>query len=118
LLFADDIFWILFGDKWNSSIPYFKLLCISSIIYPLQGFNLNILSVKGRTDLYLRLEVLKKIIILLGVFISLSYGIYGLIYFQLIFSLVAFFINSYYAGSLIGYSVMNQITDIVPIILI
>jgi hypothetical protein len=79
---------------------------------------LNILKVKGRSDLFLKLEILKKIIIIVAIGFSFKFGIYGLLYSGIIISIVAFFINTYYSGKFLNYNSWNQITDILPIILI
>lgn len=84
------------------------------MLYPLHVINLNILQVKGRSDLYLRLEIIKKTIavipILLGIFISIEYLLWGSVF----TSFIAFFLNSYYSGSIINYSTKQQIKDIFP----
>jgi hypothetical protein len=79
---------------------------------------LNILKVKGRSDLFLKLEILKKVIIILAIGFSFKFVIYGLLYSGIMISIVAFFINTYYSGKFINYNSWNQITDILPIILI
>ena len=96
------------------AVPYFQLLCISGMFYTLQTSNLNILKVKGRSDLYLKLEVIKKVLVVLGIIIGINWGIAGLIWGSVITSLIGYFVNSYYSGVLINYPVVNQLKDIVP----
>lgn len=114
---AHPLFRFVLTEKWLPAVPYFQILCVSGILYPLQLYNLNILNVMGRSDLFMKLEIIKKILIALGVFLALSFGIYGLLTFQVAFSFLAFYINSFYSGRMIGYSMKEQITDIVPIFL-
>ena len=114
---AEPLFRFLLTSKWVPAVPYFQILCIAGVMYPLHAYNLNILKVKGRSDLILKLELIKKIICIAGILCVLPFGIYGLLYFQLIFNFVAYYINSIYSGRLINYSIREQITDIIPIIM-
>jgi len=115
-LIAAPLFDLLLSTKWMAAVPYFKLLCISGVMYPLHSYNLNVLKVMGHTALFLKIETIKKIISITGIFLSISYGIYGLLYFQLFFNLIAYYLNSFYSGRLIGYPVKEQVADVLPII--
>jgi hypothetical protein len=81
----------------------------------LHAYNLNILNVKGRSDLFLKLEIIKKAITTIGLLIALSFGIYGLLWLQFGISIFSFFINSYYSGKMINYPTKEQLTDVIPI---
>jgi len=104
----------LLGVRWIKVVDYLQLLCFVAVFYPIHVLNLNVLSIKGRSDLYLKLEVIKKILaiptIVIGVLISIKAMILGM----LITSFVAFFINSFWSGRLIGYNSLQQLKDIVP----
>jgi Membrane protein involved in the export of O-antigen and teichoic acid len=113
---AEPLFRFMLTEKWLPAVPYFQLLCVVGIMYPLNSYNLNILKVKGRSDLFLRLEIIKKAYITLGIFCAIPFGIYGLLYFQVISTFISFFINTYYSGRMINYPVTEQIRDIAPII--
>ena len=115
---AKPIFLFLFTDKWLPSISYFQILCIAGIFHPLISYNLNILQVKGKSGLFLKIEIIKKIMTLIIILLSFSYGIYGLLWGQVILSFISFLINSHYAGIIINYSAFMQIKDIFPVILI
>lgn len=108
----------LFTEKWLPAVPYFQILCIAGVLYPLHTYNLSILNVKGRSDLFLRLEVIKKILLSIILVISFSFGIYGLLWGQVIFSFLAFFINTHYSGKFLKYSSLEQLADILPILLL
>ena len=114
---AEPIFRFVLTDKWLPAVPYFQILCISGILYPLNSYNLNVLKVKGRSDLFLKLEIIKKIIISISIFIAIKFGIYGLLYSQALLSFIFFFLNSYNTQKFIDYSWWEQTKDIVPIIL-
>lgn len=111
---AEPIIRLLFTEKWLPSVPYLKILLIAGITYPLHSFNLNILKVKGRSDLFLKLEVIKKLFTGVGIALTIPFGLYALLYFQLANSIISYFINSYYSGELINYSIKEQAEDILP----
>ena len=115
---AEPTFRFLFTEKWLPAVPYFQILCATGILYPLHAYNLNILNVKGRSDLFLRLEIIKKTIIVLAIVIALNFGIIALLYGQVIISIVVYFINSHYSGKFINYPAVQQIRDIIPILLL
>jgi len=111
---ADPLFRFLLTDKWAPSIPYFQILCIIGLFYPLHSLNLNILKVKGRSDLFLRLEIIKKITITLALIVTYRWGIMAMLYGQIVTTIIAYYLNSYYSGRLIGYSQWDQIKDLLP----
>lgn len=106
------------GDKWYESIIYLQLLCISGLLYPLHILHLNLLVVKGYSDLNLRLEIIKKIILIPIILITVTISIKVMIYGLIIFSITEYFINSFYTKKLIHYSVKQQIQDILPFLFI
>ena len=115
---GEPLFRFLFTERWLPAVPYFQILVFNGILYPIHSYNLNILKVKGRSDLFLKLEIIKKALITLVVFISFQYGIYGLLYGSVLTSVLAFFINTHYTGKYLKYSSLEQIKDLLPIILL
>ena len=111
---ADPLFRFLLTDKWAPSIPYFQILCVAGLLFPLHVLNLNILKVKGRSDLFLRLEIIKKATVILAIVLTYRHGIMVMLYGQVITSIIAYLINSYYSGHLISYSQWDQIKDLLP----
>lgn len=104
---------ILLGDKWLPAVPYFQILCIAGIVFPLR-FNLNILQVKGRSDILMKLEIVKKSYGIVAIIVAVRFGIFGLLYCQLLLDYIEFFVNSFYCGRLINYSVKEQLKDFSP----
>lgn len=104
----------LLGDKWSTSIPYLQLLCFSGMLYPLHSLNLNILKVKGRSDLFLKLEVIKKLFAIPTIIIGIKYGIIPMLFMVVLSSIIAFFLNTYYSGHLINYGTYEQIRNVAP----
>lgn len=109
---ARPMFHVLFTDKWDQAIPYFQLLCLAGVLYPLHAYNLMILNIKGRSDLFLKVEIIKKILIISAIFLSFPFGIIGLIVGQLILSVLALAINAYYSAKFIQYGLLEQLRDI------
>lgn len=114
-ILAKPIFIFLLTEKWLPAAPYFQILCIIGIIYPMHSYNINILKVKGRTDLILYLELLKKFPLVIGLYFAISQGITFLLYLQVILNLIYYLLNSAYSGKLIGYSMGEQLKDLFPI---
>lgn len=105
---------VLIGEKWLSSVTYLQLLCIVFMTLPLHSLNLNLLKVKGRSDLFLRLEIIKIIFGVPVIFIGIFWGIIPMIIGMVFNSFIAYIINSYYMSKLINYGVKEQILDILP----
>lgn len=116
-IIAEPLFRLVLTDKWLPAVPYFQILCLSGIIYPLHSYNLNILKVKGRSDLVLRVESIKKSLSVIGILGVISFGIYGLLYFQFFFNFFGYYINTIYSGKQINYHIKEQIFDFLPTIL-
>ncbi len=102
------------GEKWEPSVILLQLISLAGFLYPIHAMNLNILNVKGRSDLYLKVELLKKLnyipIILLGVY----YGIESMLVAGIFSSFISYFINASAGGGLINYSIKEQLKDIWP----
>lgn len=78
---AKPLIIILIGEKWLPAVSFLQIICFSGMLYPLHAINLNILQVKGRSDLFLKLEIIKKTIavfpILIGIFYGIEYMLWG-----------------------------------------
>lgn len=111
---AGPLFGALLPEKWQPAVPYLQLMCIAGLLYPLHAINLNVLKVKGRSDLFLYLEIYKKIMGVLILWISYRYGVMGILVGQIIASVLAYIPNSYFSYGLIGYSVKEQVADFLP----
>lgn len=111
---AEPLFYCLIGPKWHIAATFLPLICIARSIYPLQAINLNMLKVQGRTDVFLYLEIAKKMILLIPLFIGAFIGIYWMLIASIGTSIVAFFLNSYYSGKDLNYSSWMQLKDVAP----
>ena len=111
---AKPMILVLIGEKWLQASTFLQIVCFGSMLYPLHAINLNILQVKGRSDLFLKLEIIKKCIavgpLLLGIFIN----IYWMLLSSVLIGLISYYLNAYYSGPLLNYSIRAQIKDISP----
>jgi teichuronic acid exporter len=105
---------VLLTDKWLPCVPYLQLLCVIGAMQPLHAINLNVLRAQGRSDLFLRLEILKRILVVISVAITYRWGITAMIYGQIVVSCLAYYLNCYYTEKLVNYSMNEQIRDILP----
>lgn len=115
---ARPIIILLFTEKWAPTIPYLQILCLVGLLYPLQVINLNVLKATGRSDLFFRLEVVKKLITVANIAICYRWGVLAIIYGQVVGAVISYLLNSYYTGDLIGYDSIAQIKDSLPYLLI
>jgi O-antigen/teichoic acid export membrane protein len=115
---ADPLLQLLLPEKWWPAASYLQLMCLAGLLVPLHAINLNILKVKGRSDLFLLLEVIKKTMLVLILFVSYRFGIIGILLGQIVSSLLAYLPNSYFSRQLIDYSVREQLSDFVPNLLL
>ena len=109
---------IIIGKQWEVSATLLQILCFSLMWYPIQAINLNLLLVKGRSDLSLRLEIIKKILGTSILFIAIPMGIIALCYSRIIMSILSLVINTYYTDKIIKHGFIDQIIDLLPTILI
>lgn len=104
----------LIGEQWLPCVPMLQLVSLNMMLYPLHSLNLNMLQVQGRSDLFLKLEIIKKSIavgpLLLGIFV----GIYWMLASSILVGLISYYLNAYYSGPFMGYSIKEQIKDILP----
>lgn len=104
----------LIGEKWEPCVIYLQMLCFVGMLYPLHALNLNMLVVQGRSDLFLRLEIIKKALAVPVIVLAVIWGIKAMILGMVLLSLIAYYLNSYWSGKLIGYSFLEQIKDVIP----
>ncbi|HET6785546.1 MAG TPA: lipopolysaccharide biosynthesis protein [Erysipelotrichaceae bacterium] len=117
---SESIVKVVFNEQWLGMIPIMQILAINGLMIPLHKVNLNILTVIGRTDLYLRLEIIKKIVAFTTISIALWYGvsIIELLWVLFINAQIGYLINVHYSKEFVGYGYIDQIKDISPITLV
>jgi O-antigen/teichoic acid export membrane protein len=115
---SNSLIIILIGEKWQPCVSYLQLLCFSAMLYPLHAINLNIINVKGRSDLFLKLEIIKKTIAVPLIFVGIYLGVEALLIGKIVTSVIDYFLNSYYSSGLINYSTKQQLKDILPLLFV
>ncbi|MDA8876950.1 polysaccharide biosynthesis C-terminal domain-containing protein, partial [bacterium] len=110
---ATPLFQLILGSEWMDAVPYFQILCLSAIFYPVHAFNVNILKVCGRSDLFLKSVIIKKALILSIVLIAIGFSIEALLWSTLVTSIIGLFINTYFNKNLINYSIQEQLSDLI-----
>jgi O-antigen/teichoic acid export membrane protein len=111
---AEPFFVLMLNIKWIPAVPYLQLLCIGGLMYPLHSINMNILQIKGRSDLLLYLEVFKKIFTVIILLTTVKYGVIAILVGQVIASFLSYIPNSYFSGKMINYPSSEQMSDFVP----
>lgn len=113
---ADPFIRLLLTDKWAESIIYLQIICFDLMWWPIHAVNLNILLVKGRSDYFLRLEIIKKMVCIIVLVATLPFGLVVMCYGRIASSLVCLAINTYYNEDLIGYGFLKQMKNMLPIL--
>lgn len=111
---AESLVLILLTEKWISCVPFLQLACISYVLYPIHTANLTGINALGRSDIFLKLEIIKKILTVINLVITIPLGIYAMAIGQVIQGILSTFINAYPNKKLMGYSYMEQLKDLFP----
>ena len=111
---AKPLVLVLFGEKWLPCVPYLRVLGIAGALWPLHVMNLDVVMAFGRSDLVLRLEIIKKVLIGIGLLATFRISVMAMVWAFLIVSIACVFLNTHYSKLLIGYGVVGQFGDIAP----
>lgn len=111
---AKPIVQIVLTDKWLPCVPYLQIFCISYLFWPIHTANLNAIKAMGRSDLFLKLEVIKKFMGMILLLITMNISVMAMAYSLLISGLISQVINSWPNRYLLKYSYIDQIKDILP----
>jgi teichuronic acid exporter len=111
---ADSMVITLIGEQWRPSIIYLQMLCFIGLVYPLNTININLLNVVGRSDLYLKLQLITQLLGIPVIFLGLLFGIKIMILGMCLNYAGAFFYYSKVASRFSGYKIRNQLSDILP----
>ncbi|APM40296.1 lipopolysaccharide biosynthesis protein [Clostridium kluyveri] len=115
---AESLVKILLTDKWLSCVPFLQIFCASYSLWPIHTANLQAINALGRSDIFLKLEIIKKIIGLAVLVISIHFGVYAIAVGTLISGIISTFINAYPNLKLLNYSYKEQLKDIMPSLLL
>jgi len=109
---------LLLTDKWLPSYPYMVVFCITFVFYPLHTANLNAIKAMGRSDLFLKLEVIKKIVGVILVVATMYISPLAMALSLLVSSVISQFVNAWPNKKLMDYGYLEQVKDILPVFII
>lgn len=109
---SEPLIYCLIGPQWHEAATYLPLICLTMSLYPLHAINLNMLQIQGRSDIFLYLEITKKIIGLIPLAMGIFINIYWMLIGSVIVGFISFFLNSYYTGKKLAYSSWAQLKDV------
>lgn len=115
---AEPIVRIVLTEKWIGCVPYLQIFCISYMFQPIHTANLNAIKAMGRSDLFLKLEILKKIVGMILLFTTMWFGVMAMAYSLLVTTVTSMFINSLPNKDLLDYSFREQMLDILPAVVL
>jgi len=112
IIVAHPLICLLFGIKWETSVPYFQILCVSGLIYTVNTLNTNVIKSLGEGKIYFIIQITKRLIGIALILIGMYFGIYGLLWAVAIVAYISFVINALVNKKLINYGVFRQLSDI------
>jgi len=115
---AETVIHALFGEKWLPAVPALQVLCIAGMFWPLHVINLNVLKAQGHSNLFFRLEVIKKIVGTVFLLCGSLYGVLGIAWSQAVFGVVGFLINAHYTKKYLDYGAGKQTKDFLAIFML
>jgi len=114
LFFAKPLILVLLTEKWLPTVLLLQILSLEIIFFPLKHINLNFLSAKGRSDLFLKLELIKHVLTVLVILVTFKFGLLAMTIGYVLVSFLSFFINTYYTHKYIQYSAIEQLKNLLP----
>ncbi len=114
---AEPLVSLVLTDKWLPCVPFLQIACVALLLQPMQSVNLQAIKAVGRSDLILRLEIIKRVIGILILAVTMHFGVLAIAYGSIFVTIFASFVNSIPNKKLLGYSYWKQVWDIIPNIL-
>ena len=114
LVTASPLVRVLFGAQWLPCVPYVRILCLGGMLWPLHVLNLSVLKAQGHSNLFFRLEVIKKTLGILLLAAACPFGIAAIAWSTALGAIISFVINAYYSGRFLQYGTLRQTLDLLP----
>lgn len=111
---AKPLIIILIGEQWVACIPFLQILCLQMFFYPIDAINLNLLQVFGKSNIYLYLEIIKKITFVVPLLLGVFVDIYWMLWASVVTSVIELVLNGLWAGAPIDYSFKDELKDMFP----
>lgn len=115
---GESLIKLVLTEKWLFAIPYMRIFCFSYLLYPISTANINAIKALGRSDIFLKLEIIKKVVGSIALLITMQISVKSMAYSVLITSVASQIINAWPNGKLLKYSCFEQITDFFPTLLL
>jgi O-antigen/teichoic acid export membrane protein len=115
---AEPLVRVLLGLQWLPAVPILRVLCLAGALYPLHVINLQVLMAQGHSRLMFRLEVAKKLLGVALIGVGAIFGVIGVAWSQVVFSIVVLAINTYYTRRFLDYGIAAQLRDFLPILFV
>lgn len=113
---AEPAIIVLFGRQWVPAAPILQVLALAGIFWPLHVINLNVLIAQGHSDIFFRLEILKKIVGTLLLLGGSLFGVMGIAWSQVVAAMLSFLINAHYTRIYLGYGALEQLRDLASLL--
>lgn len=111
---ADTLVLALLGEKWMICVPFLRIMCISYCFWPIHIANLQAINAVGRSDIFLKLEIVKKLLSVLALVIGMQFDVYVMVCLKAFQDFLCTFINAAPNKKLLGYSIWHQWMDVMP----
>jgi len=111
---AEPLIALLLTEKWIPAVPFLQIFCVSFALWPIHTANLQAINAMGRSDIYLKLEIVKKVVGMFILVITLFMGIYALVLGEVLAGIISSFINAYPNKNLLNYGYLEQLKDVLP----
>lgn len=111
---AEPLVRLLMTDKWLPCVPFMQILCFSYALWPIHTTNLQVINALGRSDIFLKLEIIKQVLGIAVLLISIRYGIYVMVALEAALGLICAIINAWPNKHLINYQLKEQFIDVLP----
>ena len=115
---AKPLIVVLLTDKWLPAAEILQIIALGGMFYPLSALNVNIIGLKGRSDLVMYLQFSKDALTILGVLVGIWFGIRGLVISYTITCIFAYLLNALFSNKVIDYPFYDQLYDILPFVLL
>ena len=115
---SENLILVLIGERWIDAVGFLQVTCISGIFYFLHTCSLNILKVKGRSDIFMVLDIVRKIMLIFPIIIGIIYGIYFLLWGSVIVGVITYIVDCCFISRIIDYTLISQLRDLMPILIV
>ena len=105
---------LLLTDKWLPAVPFIQFCCFTYAFWPIHTANLQAIKATGRSDIFLKLEIIKKVVGVIALCVSIPFGLYAMMWASCISAVLSSFINASPNKKLLGYSYLEQVKDMLP----